>query len=1095
MMPVARGRALWFIGGRALGDAVIRHRFGVCFRRHVDPPRMRSTLMNRATCIQVPMGSAAGSIHLCGGDLNTRRQNCQKPTRPEKRNDDGNADARHRLNNPMPADRSPIRDAALDGKAPRAYALALPPNVAALEQAADAARRLGFDSLLALAANPADPALQAYGHAAVNEFARAAHNQGLIAWTTVSLDRICSDHELVVQSPAKSFGTPPLAQADAIDPRQPVARVRGVVRLRQPWCEVVGKWWLHQLERLRDLGLDGFVLLDSHAAGVALASRLVQVGERIEMFRTASPDSVVEAGNVLLGAESRVRAAPLRAAMAYVGLTADGWAFAEPNDAGLDATVLAVNEALRTRGPGASVRRWTGAGAKLEIISRSTDNGALLLVRNRAPAPAVWPPERLPPLPWQHFTAASGFDMNRMVIAPGDAVLLLARPQPNVVVPPGMKLDAATDPARRVVITRVSPSVDRGAFPAKSVVGDCVAIEADLFADGHEQLAAAVLTRAIDEKGWAIQPMRLVANDVWSASVRFTRLGRHEMVIEAWIDEWGGFTRDLTRKNDAGQDVTLELREARSFIEAAADRARPQTSAQLSATLAALDDADAATSVSIILAEKLATAMAEAADRRFLTRSFVQPIEVEREGARFASWYELFPRSQSQDKKRHGNFSDVIARLPHIVAMGFDTLYFPPIHPIGQRNRKGPNNSLQAAPSDVGSPYAIGSELGGHNAIHPELGTLADFQALIAAAHEQGLDLALDFAIQCAPDHPWLAEHPGWFAWRPDGTVKYAENPPKKYQDIVNVDFYAPDAVPELWEALRDVVLFWIEQGVRTFRVDNPHTKPLPFWQWMIADVKARFPEALFLAEAFTRPKPMYQLAKVGFSQSYTYFTWRNEKAELTSYMNELTQTDVRHFFRPHFFVNTPDINPVFLQTAGRAGFLIRAALAATLSGLWGVYAGFELCEADALPGREEYLDSEKYELRPRPDRAPGDIVDEITHLNHLRRAEPALQSHLGLTFQVVFNDNILYYTKQAPGHSDLLLIAVSLDPHGVQEADFEVPLWHFGLADDGSVDVEDLVRGRHFRWTGKIQHLRLAPDHPYAIWRIMPSAGAVNIV
>jgi starch synthase (maltosyl-transferring) len=343
----------------------------------------------------------------------------------------------------------------------------------------------------------------------------------------------------------------------------------------------------------------------------------------------------------------------------------------------------------------------------------------------------------------------------------------------------------------------------------------------------------------------------------------------------------------------------------------------------------------------------------------------------------------------------------------------------------------------------------------------------------------------LDFAIQCSPDHPWLKEHPEWFDWRSDGSLKYAENPPKKYQDIVNVDFYAAAAVPSLWEALRDVVLFWADQGVRTFRVDNPHTKPLPFWQWMIAEVKGRYPDVIFLSEAFTRPKPMYHLAKAGFSQSYTYFTWRHTKAEFQAYLTELNSVPIRDFFRPHFFVNTPDINPYFLQSSGRAGFLIRAALAATLSGLFGVYAGFELCESAALPDREEYLDSEKFEIRLRPDRAPGDIVDEITTLNRIRREQPALQSHLGIEFHTAFNDEVLYFSKTSPDGGGRVLVAISLDPFAVQEADVEVPLWLFGLQDWDGIDVQDLIDGHRFRWTGKIQRLRLEPQRPYAIWRI----------
>jgi starch synthase (maltosyl-transferring) len=429
--------------------------------------------------------------------------------------------------------------------------------------------------------------------------------------------------------------------------------------------------------------------------------------------------------------------------------------------------------------------------------------------------------------------------------------------------------------------------------------------------------------------------------------------------------------------------------------------------------------------------------------------------------------------------------------LPAISAMGFDVLYLPPIHPIGRTNRKGRNNSPRAEPSDPGSPYAIGSREGGHDAIHPALGTLDDFRRLRDAAAEHGMELALDFAVQCAPDHPWLREHPDWFDWRPDGSIRYAENPPKKYEDIVNVDFYAGSAVPLLWLTLRDIVLFWAGEGVRLFRVDNPHTKPLPFWEWMIGEVRARFPDAVFLAEAFTRPKVMYRLAKIGFSQSYTYFTWRNSKAELTEYVTELTTT-ARDFFRPHFFVNTPDINPVFLQTSGRPGFLIRAALAATLSGLFGVYSGFELCEARALPGREEYASSEKYEIRAWNWEAPGNIIAEITRLNQIRRANPALQTHLGVSFHNAFNDQVLYYSKATPDLQNVILVAVNLDPHFPRECDIEVPLWLWGMSDSASVAVTDLMAGHRFTWNGKIQHIRLDPAMmPFAIWRIRPVDGA----
>ena len=423
--------------------------------------------------------------------------------------------------------------------------------------------------------------------------------------------------------------------------------------------------------------------------------------------------------------------------------------------------------------------------------------------------------------------------------------------------------------------------------------------------------------------------------------------------------------------------------------------------------------------------------------------------------------------------------------------MGFDVLYLPPIHPIGLTNRKGKNNSLRARPEDVGSPYAIGNSEGGHTAIHPQLGGIEDFRGLRKAAQAHGMELALDFAIQCSPDHPWLREHPEWFSFRPDGSVRYAENPPKKYEDIVNVDFYSAHAVPDLWQALRDIVLFWAKEGVRIFRVDNPHTKPLPFWEWLIAQVRSRHPDVIFLSEAFTRPKMMYRLAQLGFSQSYTYFTWRHTKQEITDYFVELTTSDVKDFFRPHLFVNTPDINPYFLQSSGRPGFLIRAALAATLSGLWGMYSGFELCEAAPLPGREEYLNSEKYEIRVRDYEAPGNIVAEISRLNRIRKSNPALQTHIGLRFFPAHNDQVILYGKPLPARGDIILVAVSLDPFHVQEATIEIPLWEWQLPDDGAVTVHDLMRDTKFVWAGKLQRIRLDPaELPFAIWRIAARPG-----
>ncbi|WP_126173538.1 alpha-1,4-glucan--maltose-1-phosphate maltosyltransferase [Altericroceibacterium xinjiangense] len=644
----------------------------------------------------------------------------------------------------------------------------------------------------------------------------------------------------------------------------------------------------------------------------------------------------------------------------------------------------------------------------------------------------------------------------------------------------------------RLVIEDISPSVEGGDFPIKRVVGETVTVEATVFADGHEQLAAELRWRPVNEDQWSSARMTQLPNDRWRAEFPVERMGRHEFVVEGWLDRFGGFQRDFAKKWDAKVAQDVDHAEGRALVQEAAGRAQGQLRGALEDYLNQLTKAEGEDCARLLLDESLARLMADADDRRHALVSPRQLVDAERVEARFSSWYELFPRSITEDKARHGTFADVMGILPHVRDMGFDTLYFPPIHPIGKINRKGPNNTLTPGPDDPGSPYAIGSKDGGHDAIHPELGTFEDFGRLVEAAAEHGLEIALDFAIQAAPDHPWLNEHPGWFAWRPDGSMKYAENPPKKYQDIVNVDFYGPDAVPGLWEALRDVVLLWVDHGVKTFRVDNPHTKPLPFWEWMIAEVRARHPEVIFLSEAFTRPTMMYRLAKIGFSQSYTYFTWRDRKDELMEYITELTTTAPKEFYRPNFFVNTPDINPLYLQTSGRPGFRIRAVLAATLSGLWGVYSGFELCEFEPLgPGKEEYLDSEKFEIRPRPLRTPGDIVDDVTLLNRLRRAHPALQTHLNTRFYPAYDDNILWYGKPSPDGKEMIMVMVNLDPHNAHECDFEIPLWEFGVEDNGTVAVEDLAHGHRFEWSGKAQHIRLAPDEPYRIWRLSVPGGA----
>ncbi|WAJ35528.1 alpha-1,4-glucan--maltose-1-phosphate maltosyltransferase [Pseudomonas sp. GOM7] len=643
---------------------------------------------------------------------------------------------------------------------------------------------------------------------------------------------------------------------------------------------------------------------------------------------------------------------------------------------------------------------------------------------------------------------------------------------------------ALTQP--RLAIEAVQPVLEHGRFAAKCLCGRALPVSAVIFADGHDQLAADLLWRSAGQASWQRVPMQALGNDHWRATLRIDQPGRAEFAIEAWLDVYASFRQELVKKLGAGVPVELELQEGAHLVRRICAQAPEHLRGEVAALVERMEAAQSQAEREAVLIDPAVNELMRRAEYRpHLLRTANYPLDVERTLAEFASWYELFPRSLGEEG-RHGTFADVQARIPEIAAMGFDVLYFPPIHPIGRSHRKGPNNSLSAGPDDPGSPYAIGSEEGGHDAVHPELGSLEDFRTLVRVAREHGLEVALDFAVQCSPDHPWLREHPGWFSWRPDGSIRHAENPPKKYEDIVNVDFYAEATIPDLWLALRDVVLGWVEQGVTLFRVDNPHTKPMPFWEWLIADVRARHPEVIFLAEAFTRPAMMARLGKLGFSQSYTYFTWRNTKAELQAYFEQLNQPPWRDCYRPNFFVNTPDINPYFLQRSGRPGFLIRAALATMGSGLWGMYSGFELCEAAPVPGKEEYLDSEKYQLRPRDYQAPGNINAEITRLNQIRRDNPALHSHLGFAAYSAWNDNILYFGKRTEDLRNFILVAVSLDPYDAQEAHFELPLWELGLPDDAALDGEDLMNGHRWTWHGKVQWMRIEPWHlPFGIWRI----------
>jgi starch synthase (maltosyl-transferring) len=578
-------------------------------------------------------------------------------------------------------------------------------------------------------------------------------------------------------------------------------------------------------------------------------------------------------------------------------------------------------------------------------------------------------------------------------------------------------------------IENIYPIIDGGRFPIKRIVGERIDVYADLYRDGHEIIAAAIVWRREQDRDWNRVPMTLEVNDRWGGSFTPDAIGRYVYAIEAWTDEFASWRHGFELKLKAGQDVTLDALEGAGLM-TKAQSGGLEASAVI---VKQCEDYLQTGETEPLLTPELRNAMSEAQLRPDLTRSPLLPLMVDRERARHGAWYEMMPRSQSTVPGQHGTFRDCIARLPDVAAMGFDVVYFTPIHPIGVTNRKGRNNALIAEPGDVGSPYAIGGIEGGHDALHPELGTMDDFHALIAACKQFDMEVAIDVAVQCSPDHPWIAEHPDWFRRRPDGSMKYAENPPKKYEDIVNPDFTCDDA-GSLWNALRDVILFWVDQGVKIFRVDNPHTKPLRFWEWMIHEVQLKHPDVLFLAEAFTKPKLMKGLAKLGFSQSYTYFTWRTQKWEIEQYLNELCGYPERDFYRPNFFVNTPDILPFHLQSGEAWMFKARVALAAALSSTYGIYNGFELLEHEPIPGREEYLNSEKYEIRTRDWDQPGNIKSYIRDLNMARRANGALQQTSNLRFMAVDDDNVISFVKESVDQTNMVAGAISLsrDPHEV---------------------------------------------------------------
>jgi len=667
----------------------------------------------------------------------------------------------------------------------------------------------------------------------------------------------------------------------------------------------------------------------------------------------------------------------------------------------------------------------------------------------------------------------------------------------------------------RVVIEEVTPQVNGGRYPACRIIGDEVTVTAAVFGDGHDHIAARVLYKHKSERRWRFVTMQPVGNDIWSAAFTVDKLGHWRFAVLGWVDHFDTWCSDLKKRlaaqpdpanpkpNDVPQDIPVALRTGALLLEKAAKRAKggdARNLAEMVSSLRWMADQNAAI-YEYPLNEEIEALAARYPDHEFATYSEPElPLWVDRERARFSSWYELFPRSMSPIPGQHGTLKDVEAQLPEIAAMGFDILYMPPIHPIGSAFRKGKNNSTTAMEGDVGSPWAIGApptkdNEGGHKAILPELGTLADFDHLVAAAAEHNLEIALDIAFQCSPDHPWVKAHPNWFIIRPDGSIQYAENPPKKYQDIYPLNFESPDW-RGLWDELYSVFEFWIKRGVKVFRVDNPHTKALPFWEWCIGELRSKYPDTIYLAEAFTRPHIMYSLAKGGYTQSYTYFTWRTEKSELQAYLEEITKPPVSDFFQPNFWPNTPDILHKSLQEGGRPAFMQRLILATTLTANYGIYGpAYELGEnvpARPAPGKtesEEYMDSEKYEVKQRNRNQPGTLVPLITQLNRIRHENPALQSNGSLHFHPVDNPNLMCYSKsvtEGTGTQNTILVAVNLDPFNEQAGWIDLDLKRLGIPHDQNFDVEDLLTGVHYTWRDRSNYVALRPNvMPAHVFRI----------
>ena len=630
-----------------------------------------------------------------------------------------------------------------------------------------------------------------------------------------------------------------------------------------------------------------------------------------------------------------------------------------------------------------------------------------------------------------------------------------------------------------VVIENLQPLIDGGRYPVKRIIGEDLVVEADIFKDGHDVVAAILKWRVLGKRAWRETPMNFVDNDRWRGVCTLYDEAIHEYTVEAWTDTFRSWQAEFTKKFEAGiSDLRSEALEGAALVEAAAKRARDRADRKRLLELSRQISTGANSEIhAIAQSAELEVLMATYPDRSAATQYDPSPrVVVDRPAALIGAWYEFFPRSAEDRGDRGSTFRNCLPRVDDAKKMGFDVIYFPPIHPIGHTNRKGRNNSVTCEPGDPGVPWAIGSEAGGHKAVEPSLGTLEDFDWLQKEVRKRGMEIALDFAINCSPDHPYVKEHPDWFYKRPDGTIKYAENPPKKYEDIYPLNFRCEDW-RDLWAEMKSIVLFWAERGVRIFRVDNPHTKPVAFWEYLIKGVREKYPDTIFLSEAFTKPKMMKALAKAGFNQSYAYFTWRNSKQELIEYFTELTQTEMSEYFRPNLWPNTPDILPFVLQEGGRPAFMIRVALAATLSPLYGIYSGYELCENEALPGREEYFDSEKYQYKERDWNAPGNIKDWIARLNKIRKENRALQLYTNLRFHDAENDAILFYSKMTAARDNIILVVVNLDPHRKQNSLVYVPIENFGQMESDTYQVQDLLSGATYTWRGRRNYVELDPD------------------